>query len=71
MENNEKKRFGRRAGGTAIWGFLVMEIWHIVVFKNLGIEFFETPVRYLTLGLLIVVAGLTATDIIPMLFKKK
>ena len=70
MENNEKKRFGRRAGGTAIWGIVLLYIYNLMVFKNLPLEFFIEPARFFTLGLLIAVTALSGTDIVKMLIEK-
>ena len=64
MENNEKKRFGRRAWATAIWAVCIMETWHVAVFRSLSLDWFYTIAGYLTLGLGIVTGALTLTDII-------
>ncbi len=66
-ENNDKKRFGRRASATAIWGVCIMETWHVAVFNSMSIDWFTTVAGFLTLGLGIVTGTLTLTD----LFAKK
>ena len=70
MKNNEKKRFGRRATGTAIWAIIMVYIFNLMVFRNLGLEFFTEPAKYFTLGLLIAVTGLSATDIVKLIVEK-
>jgi len=45
-------------------------IFNLMVFKNLGLEFFTEPAKYFTLGLLIAVTGLSATDIVKLMIEK-
>ena len=70
MKNNEKKRFGRRAGGTAIWAAIMFYIYNLMVFRNLSLDYFTEPAKYFTLGLLIAVTGLSATDIVKLMIEK-
>lgn len=64
MSENEEKRFGRRAGSTVVYAGLLLLIYGVTVFKSLPLEYFETPIKYLTFALAFVIGGLTATDII-------
>ena len=63
-ENNDKKRFGRRAGATAIWAVCIMETWHVAVFRGMTLDWFTTIAGFLTLGLGVVTGALTITDIV-------
>ncbi|MBA7697341.1 hypothetical protein ES703_106006 [subsurface metagenome] len=63
-KNNEKKRFGRRAGAGIVFAVLVVEIWHVVAFKNLALDYFEVPAKILFGALIVVVSGLTLTDLL-------
>lgn len=64
IENNDKKKWGRRATATAVWAVFIMETWHIAVFKAIPMEWFTSIAGYLTLGLGVVTGVLTLTDIV-------
>lgn len=67
MENNEKKRFGRRAGfGIAALALITIE-HYVAIFKELSIEWPTTYAMYIAGITAFIIFGLSATDI----FKKK
>ena len=68
MENNEKKRFGRRAGGGVVAATLITLAFYVCIFKTVDLEWFKVYTSFIVGVLGFVVSGLTLTDLI---LKKK
>lgn len=63
MENNEKKRFGRRASfGIAALVLITIE-HYVAIFKSLGIEWPTNYAMYVAGIVAFIIGGLSATDI--------
>jgi hypothetical protein len=62
MENNEKKRFGRRAGMAAITIILATVAYYICMFRGVDLSWFSEYVKTLLYVTGFVIGGLTITD---------
>lgn len=62
MENNNKKRWGRRVKATSIWAVLVTVAYYISVFKGVDMSGWLQYTQYMTYGLGFLVGTLTITD---------
>jgi len=67
-ENNEKKRFGRRAGGGIVAVALISIAFYVCIFNQVKMDWFELYTQFIAGILGFVVTGLTLTD---LLLKKK
>lgn len=67
-DNNEKKRFGRRAGFGITALALSTISYYVCLFKNVPLEWFNTYSAFVVGIIGFIIGGLTITDI---LLKKK
>lgn len=63
-ENNEKKRFGRRAGGGIIAASLVTIAFYICLFKGADLTWLKLYATWVVGIYGFVVGGLTLTDLL-------
>jgi len=63
-ENNEKKRFGRRAGGGIITVSLITIAFYICLFKGADIAWLTFYTKWIAGVYGVVVGGLTLTDLL-------
>ena len=64
MENNEKKRFGRRAGGGIIAASLITVAFYICLFKGVDLTWLKFYTQWIVGVYGFVVGGLTLTDLL-------
>lgn len=64
MGNNEKKRFGRRAGGGVIAVSLVTIAFYICLFKDVDLSWLKLYTTWVVGIYGFVVGGLTLTDLL-------
>jgi len=62
MENNNKKRWGRRMGATIVWTILVSTAFYICLFKGVELSWWLEYAKYHTYALGFIVGTLTITD---------
>ncbi len=62
-KNNEKKRFGRRAGFGLGAVVLLTTAFYITLFKEVELDWFTKYSTYMVGLLAFIIGGLTATDI--------
>lgn len=62
--NNEKKRFGRRAGGGIIVASLISLAFYVCIFKTVDLEWFKVYTTFMVGVYGFVVGGLTLTDLL-------
>lgn len=63
-ENNEKKRFGRRAGGGIIAAGLVTIAFYVCLFKGADLAWLKLYTTWIVGVYGFVVGGLTLTDLL-------
>lgn len=68
VNNNEKKRFGRRAGGGIIVASLITMAFYFCILKDVELDWFKVYTTVMIGVYGFVVGGLTLTD---LLNKKK
>jgi len=66
--NNEKKRFGRRAGDGVVAMGLITIAFYVCIFNNVNLDWFQLYTSFVVGILGFVITGLTLTD---LLLKKK
>jgi len=64
MKNNEKKRFGRRAGGGIIAVTLITVAFYICLFKDVDLSWLKLYTTWVVGVYGFVVGGLTLTDLL-------
>ena len=64
MENNEKKRFGRRAGGGIIAASLITIAFYICLFKSADLAWLTFYTKWIVGVYGFVITGLTLTDLL-------
>ncbi len=62
--NNEKKRFGRRAGGGVVAVTLISLAFYVCIFKTVDLEWFKIYTSFIVGILGFVITGLTLTDLL-------
>lgn len=62
--NNEKKRFGRRAGGGIVAASLVTLGFYVCIFKTVDMEWFKLYTTWIVGIYGVVAGGLTLTDLL-------
>lgn len=62
--NNEKKRFGRRAGGGIVAAGLISIGFYVCIFSSVDLEWFKFYTTFITGVYGFVVGGLTLTDLL-------
>jgi len=62
--NNEKKRFGRRAGGGIVAVSLITIAFYVCIFNTVDMDWFKLYTSFVTGILGFVVTGLTLTDLL-------
>jgi len=62
--NNEKKRFGRRAGGGIVAVALISLAFYVCIFKTVDLEWFKIYTSFIVGILGFVITGLTLTDLL-------
>lgn len=68
-ENNNAKRFGRRAGATMVYATLVTVAYYYTLVKGVDISWFKSYVQYMFGALGFLIGGITASHIFDS-FKK-
>lgn len=63
-DNNEKKRFGRRAGGGIVAAGLITIAFYVCIFSTTSLEWFKFYTTFITGVYGFVVGGLTLTDLL-------
>lgn len=62
--NNEKKRFGRRAGGGIVAVSLITLAFYVCIFSSVDMAWFKIYTTFITGVYGFVVGGLTLTDLL-------
>lgn len=68
-ENNEKRKWGRRAKSAIACGALLTISYYVCLFKGMDLTWFSEYAKYFTYILGFVVGGLTATDLVAVMKK--